>query len=391
MKAKYLKLLVKLISYSLLLGFCFWAYWESNKSLAVAGFNLPEAPSYARVFPGFDLPEELNQDQLDERFRMKALTDKKLRINPDFRITRRERKRTSFWFDIYTKYDSSKIVVHHTEFPWMIFDVIDVQPIRDQSHLHKWTRYHKEKRYIKNQKRKIKATLKGVARKSFWKMNKSEKDMFKKLRKHGFVFQKGRRSLYKNFRSQTGQKDHFQAGLDRYNEWIEDIEEEFKAKGLPEELTRLPFVESSFNPKAVSKVGASGIWQIMPMFKKKFDFGYKGDPRNHPIYATKIAAFILKDNKRMLKDWPLAITAYNTGPSMLRKATRKLKTTNIETITYKFKAGRFGFASKNFYTSFLAALHAEKYKEYFFDVPISENKQVVKNESSESKGQTAVN
>ena len=134
--------------------------------------------------------------------------------------------------------------------------------------------------------------------------------------------------------------------------YIEEFEKIFRDNKLPVELARLPFVESSYNVLARSKVGASGLWQIMPYTAKGF---MKKDPsidlRNHPIEGTKLAAKLLRNNYNMLKSWPLALTGYNHGPSGVLRLTKKHKTRDIVEL-----GPRFGFASRNFYASYLAAL-----------------------------------
>ena len=144
--------------------------------------------------------------------------------------------------------------------------------------------------------------------------------------------------------------------------YLEEMEEIFREEGLPIELTRLVFVESSFNVMARSKVGASGLWQIMPGTAKPYGYLREGvDKRNHPMYATRLAAKILKGAYGLLQSWPLAITAYNHGPSGMKRLSQRYKTDDIAELIEKVNHHEtFGFASKNFYASFLAALEVEQ-------------------------------
>jgi membrane-bound lytic murein transglycosylase D len=77
------------------------------------------------------------------------------------------------------------------------------------------------------------------------------------------------------------------------------------------------------------------------------------DLRNHPMEATKLAAKLLKINYGMLQSWPLALTGYNYGPTGVLRITKKFKTRDIGQLV---QDKRFGFASRNFYASFLAVL-----------------------------------
>jgi membrane-bound lytic murein transglycosylase D len=81
-------------------------------------------------------------------------------------------------------------------------------------------------------------------------------------------------------------------------------------------LAYLPLVESSFNVRARSIVGAVGMWQFMPETGKKFmRIDEKVDERRDPFASTRAAARLLKENYRLLSNWPLAITAYNHAPT----------------------------------------------------------------------------
>jgi membrane-bound lytic murein transglycosylase D len=165
------------------------------------------------------------------------------------------------------------------------------------------------------------------------------------------------REAASSVRFQRGQSDRFQAGLVRAGEWNAYIESVLRERGLPLELGILPHVESSFNPEAYSKVGAAGIWQFTRSTGRRYlDVDYVVDERMDPFAATVAAAQLLEHNYQLTGTWPLALTAYNHGAASMRRATRELGTTDIATIIEGYDGRRFGFASRNFYPSFLAAL-----------------------------------
>src|SRR5690606_12945996 len=91
------------------------------------------------------------------------------------------------------------------------------------------------------------------------------------------------------------------------------------------------------------------------------------DERNSPVKAASSAAFILKQNKQILKNWPLALTAYNHGVGSLSKAVKKTGSRDLKYLIKNYKAKSFGFASQNFFASFIAVLHAEKYRNLIYD------------------------
>jgi membrane-bound lytic murein transglycosylase D len=160
-----------------------------------------------------------------------------------------------------------------------------------------------------------------------------------------------------------GQRDKVVQGIYFSGRYLEDFEKIFEEEGLPLELTRLPFVESSYNVMAKSRVGASGLWQLMPSVLNKREKQFKtADLRNYPIYAAKIAARVLKNNYKMLKDWPLAVTGYNHGPTGIIKLSKRCGSNNLIDLANlkKCKGKRLGFASRNFFPSFLAILEIER-------------------------------
>jgi len=94
---------------------------------------------------------------------------------------------------------------------------------------------------------------------------------------------------------------------------------------LPQELRFLPMIESALNPKAVSRVGATGLWQFMYGTGRMYKLTINSyvDERRDPIAATYAAARYLKDLYSIYKDWTLVIAAYNCGPGNVNKAIRR--------------------------------------------------------------------
>jgi membrane-bound lytic murein transglycosylase D len=130
-------------------------------------------------------------------------------------------------------------------------------------------------------------------------------------------------------------------------------------------------VESSFNPKAYSKFGAAGMWQFTRSTGRRFmKVGYTIDERRDPILSSHAAARLLLHNHGKLNNWPLAITAYNHGVTGVRRAVRKKG--SYERIFKEYRSRSFKFASRNFYSEFLAAREAAKnYRQYFGELELS--------------------
>ena len=175
-----------------------------------------------------------------------------------------------------------------------------------------------------------------------------------------------------DLRFQLGQSDRFREGLARAGSWQGRLRREFVAHGLPAELALLPHVESSFDPSAWSKVGAAGMWQFMRSTGALFlRIDNQVDERFDPLLESRAAANLLLRNYQLLGTWPLAITAYNHGSDGMRRARDELGP-DIVRIVRDYHSPTFGFASRNFYVSFLAAVHvAENAAQYFGNIPVN--------------------
>src|SRR6201993_1175760 len=175
------------------------------------------------------------------------------------------------------------------------------------------------------------------------------------------------RGAVDDIRFQLGQADRFRAGLVRAGAWETHIAEALANRGLPAELAVLPHVESSFNPAAYSKVGAAGLWQFMRSTGRRYmRIDGAVDDRLDPFRSTEAAAQLLAYNYRVLGTWPLALTAYNHGTAGVRRAKDTLGTDDIVRIVRNYTSRTFGFASRNFYVSFLAALEIDRNPEKYF-------------------------
>ncbi len=302
--------------------------------------------------------------------REEILNDYENRISEDFTIPAGLRDRVGFWFDIYTRYDSNNRVVHHSQYPWIVFKVVDVTGIINaETPKVRWLRNVKADEFVADEVRNIRAALKELADgASVNEDNEYHTAIAKALESlPGALPEKAQEAL-KKVRVQTGQKNFFAEGLEVSPLYLSGMEEIFRNHKLPVELTRIPFVESSFNKHAISKVGASGIWQFMDYTGKSFmTVTDHIDERNSPFKATDAAARLLKENHMILRrSWPLAITAWNHGPSGIRRAMKAAGSEDLAEIVGNYQSRTFDFASSNFYCEFLAALYAEKYHEQIF-------------------------
>lgn len=333
---------------------------------AQATLSISEQENISKQFstPNFMLQKEFPQSNISSQ---DILNDRYNRIQESFHVPESLQPRVAFWFDIYTKYSSRYHIIHHSSRPWIIYKVVDVAPIF-LGPGHKWTRYHKARNFVKQEKQNVVSLLRRLAKKNSYKnLTEDEKKVFDALaevpgnRKAVFL------SAANDVREQLGQKDFFKSALVSSSKYLSQMEEVFAERNIPIELTRIPFVESSFQLEAESKVGASGIWQFMRNVGKSYlKISNNVDERNSPLKATEAAAKLLSLNFRILKSWPLAVTAYNFGVGGMQKAVHSTKSRDLGTIIDRYKSKSFQVASPNFFASYLAALHAERYQEEIF-------------------------
>ena len=170
-----------------------------------------------------------------------------------------------------------------------------------------------------------------------------------------------------HIRFQRGQADRFQRGLVRSGMWNYHIMRTLEEMELPLEIAALPHVESSFNPDAYSRAGAAGIWQFTRGTGRRFlQVDYIVDERMDPYLATEAAARLLRHNYSVTGDWALALSAYNHGVAGIQRAVAATGSTDIADIIRDYDGRAWGFASRNFYPAFLAAVDVSSRAEDFF-------------------------
>jgi membrane-bound lytic murein transglycosylase D len=277
----------------------------------------------------------------------------------------------AFWKKVFTKYTSTEGIIHDSNSLNVIYEVI---PLEKPECIR--ARKHNDNR-IENAKRKNRKILGKLAGNPSpcTREEKRVADLFGPAAKRADF-----RKAMDNIRCQVGLKDRFREGLIRSGAYIEEIKRIFRSHALPEDLAYLPHVESSFNSRAYSKFGAAGIWQFTLSTGKRFlNVDYTVDERWDPICSSHAAARLLKQGYEALGDWPMAITSYNHGIAGMVRA--KKSRGGYEAIFKGYNSRSFKFASRNFYSEFLAARDvATDYKKYFGELPLerpSRNREVV--------------
>jgi membrane-bound lytic murein transglycosylase D len=168
-------------------------------------------------------------------------------------------------------------------------------------------------------------------------------------------------------RAQRGVKERTAAGLKRSGRYIAQIQQIFRDRGLPAELTYLPIVESSYDIYARSSVGATGIWQFMTATGRQYmRIAGSIDERRDPLESSRAAASYLKQAYEYLGSWPLAITSYNYGQAGMARAVSDVGSNNLVDLISNYNHPYWGFAPKNFYAEFLAAVEVGSNLERYF-------------------------
>lgn len=265
--------------------------------------------------------------------------------------------RVKFWKRVYTEITTKEAFLHDSKDLAIIYKKVSLPSSR-----------RARRRYLKSERRNMRAILASIAKKGGINLNSKEQEIYQIISEKSSKKISEIKRLARQLRFQYGLKDRYFQGLIRSYEYLDYIKKIFKEYNVPEELAFLPHVESSFNYNAYSKVGAAGIWQFMRSTARlyKLKINYVVDERRDVIKATRAAAKLLRDNYRILKSWPLALTAYNHGARSIQRAVNKLGTREIDKIIDQYGGRRFGFASKNFYATFMAtALISQAPEKYF--------------------------
>jgi membrane-bound lytic murein transglycosylase D len=170
-------------------------------------------------------------------------------------------------------------------------------------------------------------------------------------------------------------------GLSEY--YFPIFEEALDKYGLPLELKFLPIIESALNPRAISRAGASGLWQFMYTTGKLYKLNVNSfvDERQDPVKASDAAARYLRDLYDIFHDWHLVIAAYNCGPGNIYKAIKRTGKT-----TYWGIYDRLPRETRGYVPAFIAAAYAmTNYKEYKMvprkiEMPVATDTIIITNE-----------
>ena len=262
----------------------------------------------------------------------------------------------NFWVSIFSKYSTNEGVLHDNRNLAIVYETVPL-PNNASRRTRQRTSGNRRKHY-----QAILRTLADGKRDNLSTEEQSVLDLWP-----ADVTNKELAAAVGRIRFQLGLSDRFRQGLQRAGRWRDHVNAEFTRLGVPTALGALPHVESSYNPEARSHVGASGIWQFTRSTGRRFmQVDHVLDERNDPFLATTAAAKLLAYNYSITGNWPMAITAYNHGLSGARRAMRRHGDTAYVDILRNYNGRTFGFASRNFYVAFLAAMQIDQDPQKYF-------------------------
>ncbi|HKV54982.1 MAG TPA: lytic transglycosylase domain-containing protein, partial [Candidatus Binataceae bacterium] len=267
-----------------------------------------------------------------------------------------------FWVDVFSAYSERDFLIHDRDCVWRIYQVLHLPgegaPGRGE---------------IDSVNDYLKTKFSGILN----RLASGQAPADYEERQVAALFKGEPLSAYalaaQNLRVQQGMREEFREGLLRSRYYRSTMERIFSDADLPPELVTLAEVESGFYNRARSDAGAVGIWQFTRGTGRQFmRITRYHDDRLDPTTETEAAAKLLRSNYLTFGNWPLAITAYNYGTAGMEQAAEQYQS-DYGRILRSYDGPHFGFASKNYYPEFLAALQIHRYENvYFPDIEYAE-------------------
>ena len=279
--------------------------------------------------------------------------------------------RVSFWVEVFSRWETTTAIFHDKDNPNRVYSTV---------YRKEGCRRSRRGDAVDRERKRLVKSLKFTASKiaSNKKLTASQaqlQSLFEGLPSSEIRAAAGR------VRCQSGNRDRMAEALTQYQLYQPTILDALESQNLSLELQYLPFVESAFNPEALSHVGAAGLWQIMPATARTLGLTVNSvvDERYDPRRATYAATKYFRDSVDRLsrtafengntvtaKDLnPFVVTSYNYGVVGMQRAIRQVGL-DYERLLLEYKSPNFQTAVKNFYASFLAARYVAKNTEHFF-------------------------
>ncbi len=260
-------------------------------------------------------------------------------------VPRSLRRRVDFWKQVWGKRQNHVHLLVDRRRPWVIHKTVDCRRLfrngtptsGKESRCDRWVARAKKQvvRRLRRQRRRPRRSL---------------------LKAYGYN-RRMARTAYKNIIKIEGRKQSLQRAWERGETFLADVEAAFAGLGLPASLARMAIIESLADPGAASHRGAVGAYQFVSDTARYYLMVRDGvDERLDPLREGWAAARYLKELHRQFRSWPLALTAYNTGPTRLKRLIKKRRTRNIGKLADRGDHGSFGFDGQNYYAQIAAVV-----------------------------------
>jgi membrane-bound lytic murein transglycosylase D len=296
------------------------------------------------------------------------VTKHQLDCSAEFPCPQALKRRVDFWVEVFSRWDKNTAILHDNDEPWRVYQTIDgINACTGKG--------------VRRERKRLQANLNALA-------DRLKKDQPPSGRIQGHLAKQfdhlNSRIVYraaKNIRCQLGVQDQFSGALGRFERYKELVSGIIEDAGMPADLLYLPFVESSYRANAYSKVGAAGMWQIMPNTARSLGMELNAvlDERLDPEAATHGAMRYFKNAQKKLIPLakearpgisqaeinPFIVTSYNYGINGMRRAIKQVGP-DFPRVLDEYKSAAFQVAVKNFYASFLAARHLARNPDAYF-------------------------
>lgn len=273
-------------------------------------------------------------------------------------------RRIRFWADIWGKHPTHVYVFADRRRPSLRYAVVDCRDL-----------FHPGSDPGAAEKvcdRRLIAEKKKIVKELYARRNRPTRQVRRALDNDRALI----RTAHRNVFVMEGKADALEEAVARAAPHLDRLEKVFATVGVPPELTRLAFVESLFQPEVVSHAGAAGAFQFVEATGRQWLMIQAGvDERLDPERAGWASANYLKRLYDRFDDWGLALTAYNTGPTRMRRLVKRHKTRDIGALADMKTERAFGFDGQNYYAQLAAVVRITETLEPL-EVPLS--RQIVK-------------
>jgi hypothetical protein len=260
-------------------------------------------------------------------------------------VPRSLRKRVDFWKSVWGKRANHVHLLVDQRRPWVIHKTIDCRRLFKSGA--PTEKKEKQCGYL------IARAKKKVVKQLYRQRRRPRRALLK-------AFGRNRRlakTAYKNIIKVEGRNESLQKSLERGEPFMADVEKVFAGVGLPASLARMTIIESLAHPGVESSRGAVGAYQFVADTARYYLMIRDGvDERLDPLRAGWAAARYLQELHKQFRNWPLALTAYNTGPTRLKRLIKRRRTRDLGKLADRGDYGSFGFDGQNYFAQIAAVV-----------------------------------